>query len=53
VLDTGIYYYHPAFVNSFMTIEEMRSRGVDVREEDGINGMFYGRHFSLVDIIAH
>ena len=36
VIDTGIYYDHPAFEGAFLTIEEMQARGADVTDADGM-----------------
>jgi len=47
LIDSGIYYYHPAFAGRFLTLEEMNQRNpyTPITEEDTIYNIFYGRCF--------
>jgi len=45
VLDTGVYYHHPAFKGAFLTLDEIHQRNADITEDDTIDGIFYGRNF--------
>ncbi|MCL2606208.1 MAG: S8 family serine peptidase, partial [Coriobacteriia bacterium] len=51
MLDTGIYYNHPAFEGAFPTIEEMQERNSELTNADGIDidGTYYyvGRNFFM------
>ncbi|MCL2610178.1 MAG: S8 family serine peptidase [Defluviitaleaceae bacterium] len=47
VKDSGIYYRHPAFAGSFLTIAEMQARGVSVTNADGIDINGNGTHYFL------
>ena len=43
VIDTGIYYHHPAFAGAFLTLEQMQERNPAITHGDTIDGLFYGR----------
>lgn len=52
VMDTGIDYYHPAFVGSFITMEEMHSRGATHITPDHLLEINGGNYFVGRDFIS-